>query len=296
MTHLRIEIEARKLGKNQFFTTTSTTEAKARRDLAVDAYKLKRAGYKPDQIEKLHTSVIKALCGFLFNCPIDMIIERDLHARFPVLRSSQYLSVRLMAGEALQANTNREILKISPRKILRASLAMNGAYSLFLDDLFAGASAFAAPYRNLENFDMAKRLYRHWTDRTAALGDETEYVLVDEFADMLGVRDWYEWRPDPGDHEVTDVVLDGSTNPELLQELHPAAVWHLLSALQRYDRLPVATVREIALEVGLLGQTGLDYGSSDKKYTLRSLPGESFSGLEMMCLMRARHGNGNGSG
>jgi len=145
LTHLKIETAARKLGKNQFFTTTSTTEEKARRDLAVDADKLKRAGYTPEKIQNLHTSVIKAFCGFLFNCPLDMIIERELHARFPVLRSSQYLSVRLMADEALRANTNREILKISPRKILRASLAMNGTYCLFLDDLFAGASAFAAP-------------------------------------------------------------------------------------------------------------------------------------------------------
>jgi Tfp pilus assembly protein PilF len=287
LTHLKIETAARKLGKNQFFTTNSTTEEKARRDLVVDADKLKRAGYKPDQIEKLHTSVVRGLCGFLYNCPIDMGIERDLHDRFPVLRSSQYLSVRLLADEALQANTNREIIKISPRKILRASLAMNGAYSLFLDELFEGASAFAAPYRSLENFDMAQRLYRHWTDRSKALAGESGYVLVDEFADMLGLRDWYQWKPDPGDHEVTDVVIDGSTNPELLQELHPAAVWHLLSALQRYDRLPVAKVREIAFEVGLLGQTGLDYATTDKKYTLRTIPGESFSGLEMMCLMHA---------
>jgi len=216
-----------------------------------------------------------------------MIIERDLHERFPVLRSSQYLSVRLMADEALRANTNREILKISPRKILRASLAMNGAYCLFLDDLFAGASAFAAPYSSLENFDMARRLYRHWNDRSREMASGSEYVLVDEFADMLGVRDWYEWQPDPGDHEVTDAALQGPSNPELLEELHPAAVWHLLSALQRYDKLPVATVREIAFEVGLLGQNGLDYASPDKKYTLSAIPGESFSGLEMMCLMHA---------
>jgi len=164
---------------------------------------------------------------------------------------------------------------------------MNGAYSLLLDDLFEGASAFAAPYSGLENFDMAKRLNRHWTNRTAALGDETEYVLVDEFADMLGLRDWYEWRADPVDHEVTNTVLEGATNPELLEKLHPAAVWHLLSAMRRYDKLPVATVREIAFEVGLLGQTGLDYASTDKKYALRTIPGESFSGLEMMCLMHA---------
>ncbi len=110
---------------------------------------------------------------------------------------------------------------------------------------------------------------------------------MDEFADLLGLRDWYEWMPDPGDHEVTEPVREGSTNPQLLRNLHPAAVWHLLSALQRYDKLPLEKVREITLEVGLLGQHGLDYASSEKKYTLRSLPGESFSGLQMMCLMHA---------
>lgn len=287
LSHLRIEIAARKLGKNQFFTTTAATEAKARRDLAADAERLKRAGYDPERIENLHTGVAKALCGFLFNCPLDMVIERDLHARFPVLRSSQYLSVRLMAEEALRANTNPEILKISPRKILRASLAMNGAYCLFLDELFDGASAFAAPYRRLDNFDMAKRLYRHWAERSAVLEEGEEYALVDEFADLLGLRDWYAWTPDPGAHEATESVREGASNPELLQTLHPAAVWYLLSALRRYDQLPVEKVREITFEAGLMGEKGLDYASPDKKYALRSIPEETFSGLEVMCLMHA---------
>ena len=39
--------------------------------------------------------------------------------------------------------------------------------------------------------------------------------------------------------------------------------------------------------LSLLGQSGLDYASPDKKYTLKTLPGESFSGLELMCLMHA---------
>ena len=38
---------------------------------------------------------------------------------------------------------------------------------------------------------------------------------------------------------------------------------------------------------GLEVLTGLDYASTDKKYNLRTIPGESFSGLEMMCLMHA---------
>ena len=34
-----------------------------------------------------------------------------------------------------------------------------------------------------------------------------------------------------------------------------------------------------------MGQRGLDYASSDQKYTLHSLPGEQFSGLQLICLM-----------
>ena len=30
---------------------------------------------------------------------------------------------------------------------------------------------------------------------------------------------------------------------------------------------------------------GLDHASPDKKYSLNSLPGEQFSGLQLMCLM-----------
>jgi len=29
----------------------------------------------------------------------------------------------------------------------------------------------------------------------------------------------------------------------------------------------------------------LDYASSEKKYTLQSIPGEQFSGLQLMCMM-----------
>jgi len=60
-----------------------------------------------------------------------------------------------------------------------------------------------------------------------------------------------------------------------------------LSALERYEKLPVERVREIAFEIGIVGQGGLDYADPEPKYTLHSLPGEKFSGLQLMCLMFA---------
>jgi tetratricopeptide (TPR) repeat protein len=44
----------------------------------------------------------------------------------------------------------------------------------------------------------------------------------------------------------------GPTNPELLQEKHPAAVWHLLDALKRFENLDARRVADITFEVARL--------------------------------------------
>ncbi len=290
LTHLKMESEARKVGKNLFFATTAKTRETAIRSVQGDLRKWQKDGYSEESITKVTLSMIGGLCGFLFNCPLDMLIELHIWNAFPVLRPAQFLSSQVMATEAWQTNSNPEIRRRTPRKIMQASLALNGAYGLFLDRLFEGASAFAAPYRSLDTFVLSQRLYQLWHERSQNVGGGGgyEYRLVDEFADLLGLRDWYEWKPDPGHHDLTSPPRrEGTTNPELLKKKHPAAVWHLLSALQRYDKLPIEKVREIAFEIGLLGQRGLDYADPEPKYTLRSLPGENFSGLQLMCLMHA---------
>jgi hypothetical protein len=193
-----------------------------------------------------------------------------------------------MALEAAQTNTNPQIRQVTPRKIMQASLALNGAYSLFLDDLFEGASDFSALYHRLDTFSLSQRLFSRWAEQANKLELGDEYSLVDEFAEMTGLRGWYEWKPDPGTHKVTETPSkEGTTNPELLREKYPAAVWFLLDALKRYASMDVEQVRAIAFEIGMLGRSGLDYASPEKKYTLRSIPGETFSGLQLMCLMHA---------
>ena len=65
------------------------------------------------------------------------------------------------------------------------------------------------------------------------------------------------------------------------------SVWHLLDALKRFDSLDPRRVMEITFEVARLCESGLDYANPEKKYTLSAYPGESFSGLQLMCLMYA---------
>jgi hypothetical protein len=217
-----------------------------------------------------------------------MLIERHLRDTFKPLQPAQFLSVRLMAMEAEQTNSNSEVRRLTPRKIFQASLTLNGVYGLFLDDLFHGASTFAAPYRSSETFGLSQRLYKHWQERAKNLGPGEEYRLVDEFADMTGLRGWYEWRPDPGHHEATaEPLKGGTTNPSLLKAKQPAAIFYFLDAFKRFDAMTPEQVRNVAFEIALLGRNRLDYAAPDEKYELQTLPERKFTGLHLMCLMFA---------
>jgi hypothetical protein len=61
---------------------------------------------------------------------------------------------------------------------------------------------------------------------------------------------------------------------------------YLLDALQRFDGMPLEDVRDITAEIAIIGTTGLDYASSEAKYSVRSLSSDKkYSGLKLMCYM-----------
>jgi len=289
LTHIRLEAEARRVGRNRFFATTNETRERAFRSLATDVRRLEQQRYSPDAIERVVQELVSGTCALLFNGPLDMLIERRLDVEMPALRPVQMLSLVQLANEARAATINAEIRRLTPQRILRATSAFNGAQALLLDHLSGGATRCWGPYQRLETAELSQKLWRHWQQRQPALTPGDEYDLVDEFADLVGLREWYVWKPDPGDQQPTadEPVTEGITNPELLRAKHPAAVWFLLDALQRYARLSNEDVQKIAFEVAMVGREGLDYASSEKKYRVRALPGEEFSGLQMMCLMHA---------
>ena len=199
LTHIRLETEARRAGRNRFFTTTAETHARAMRALAPDLRRIEQQGHRPDAVERMVADFVAGTCGLLFNTPLDLLIERRLDAELPALRPLQILSLVRLATEARTGTMNPEIRQVTPPRILRAVGACNGAQALFLDHLSGGATRAWAPYRRLETAELSEKLWRHWQQRQPALTPGDEYDLVDEFADLVGLREWYVWKPDPGE-------------------------------------------------------------------------------------------------
>lgn len=294
LEHIALEQEARRAGCNRIFTTTAATVDFAKRQIRDHIHKMKGMGLPEDVIAQYAEKVVTGLANQLFNAPLDMVIEQRLHQGNEVLRPSQFVSVHAIYAEALPALTDKEIRRMSPPLIYRASVTLNCAYALMLDHLYAGKTVYAEPYREHKAFDAAQRLFGLWREAMDRFNPGDEYALVDEFARILYLERWYEWRLDRvtpslafdrGGERLDLPMVDGPTNAELLKEKQPAAMMYCLSALQRFEGMDDGQVSEVTSEIALLGRFGLDYASPEEKYVLKSLPGEKFGGLQLLCLM-----------
>jgi hypothetical protein len=227
-------------------------------------------------------NIVSGLANQLFNIPLDMVIEHKIYHEHSVLRPSQFVSLHSTQQENLQAIKEPEIKKHAPRLIYNANVSMNAAYAIFTDYLLGGSTNYAAEYEGTRYLRDGRQLFGLFLEIIDGYRPGDEYILVDEFAAALRLQRWYVWQKD---EELPPEEGGGTTNEELLQSKAPASVMYCLSALQRFEDMNRDEILEIVGEIAVIGSSGLDYASSDKKYTLQAVPGEQFSGLQLMCMM-----------
>jgi Tfp pilus assembly protein PilF len=285
LEHLALEQAARQSGRNRSFMTTAATRADSIRAIQDDIDRLQRLGVDEASLTTAINSMVEGVAIQLYNIPLDMIIEHHLFERDAVLRSSQFVSLHEQQVINLEVLTNSQIRQRTPARIYKANLAMNCAYALFMDSLYGEKTQYAAPYRNSNAYATGQRLFKIWQDSLGVFEAGDEYILVDEFARELKLQRWYEWKTDAEAALEATNRPEGLSNPELLHRKDQMAVWFLVDALERFETMTAEEVREVAVEIALIGVNGIDYTSAEQKYTLRALPGEHFSGLQLLCLM-----------
>ena len=283
MEHIILEQQAREKEENLFFLTTADTMERASRSVADHVSKMLRQGYSEENINEVTLDLIRGLCRQIFNCPIDMVVEYNIYTKYPELRQSQYVSLSQMYQEALEGFTSAETKKLIPPLIFRASFTLNCAYALFIDHLYKGCSDYASAYRSSEVFSSGKNLFDIWKKRIETLQPGEEYKLVDEFARQLKLRSWYDWKLDTTQHfsRSKDSIL---CNPPLTTD-KPEAYTYCLDALHRFDGKSRDEIFAVVSEIGLVGMAGIDPAASEKMYSLKAYPGETFSGLNLLCFM-----------
>lgn len=283
--HIRMIDAAVRQDRNRLFTTDRETEEYAQRSVSNDVRRLQRSGMDQEMINQYLHRLIPGLANQLFNAPLDMVIEYRLHQQREYLRPSQTASLHATQQENAQT-LETSVRRMVPKRIWQANIAMNCAYALFTDHLFSGATDYAEAYRSSGQFHSGEELFRLWQEQMESYQPGDEYDLVDAFAKVLKLERWYKWKDDravplgPGAGEPDLAPDEGN----LLKQKESAATMYCLDALQRFEDMERQQILGIVSEIAMLGRSGLDYASSEQKYTLRSLPGQ-YSGLHLMCLM-----------
>ena len=166
--------------------------------------KLQQRGLSNQAIADFMHKITTGLANQLFNVPLDMVIEQRLHDRYDFLHPSQVASLHATQLENQQALTDETLREIVPPRIYQANIAMNCAYALFTDALFNGATAYATPYRKSRLSATGRKLFHVWQKSIPKFEPGDEYDLVDQFARILKLEEWYEWRlDDAGDSRST---------------------------------------------------------------------------------------------
>jgi tetratricopeptide (TPR) repeat protein len=88
--------------------------------------------------------------------------------------------------------------------------------------------------------------------------------------------------------ELVDLAKDGrrriSVETLKAEGLRPDVVMYCLAALERFEDMSKSEVQEVAFEIAMLGQSGLDIHNPEKTYQIESLPGD-FTGLQLLSYM-----------
>jgi tetratricopeptide (TPR) repeat protein len=298
LLHLDMEIKARARNANKYFSTSRNTLNKAIEDLGRGDLNQRLSVLSKSERESFFETIVSGTCNFLFNCPLDLLIETRIRKDFPEIHSFQFASINNLMNEAISTLSNKMVADVTPKKVYNASLVLNGLQSIFYDRLFGGATNFSKYFENKSTFAQSNYLLRIMDDNKDLLPGE-EYNLVDKFADYLGLKNWYLWTTDitneneKVENEVSEPELDDfvdhDENDRLLKQKGPAAVFYFLDAFKVFESLPIEKIKQIGMEIAVIGMNGLDFSSPEKKYNLHTIPNKEFSGLHLMCYMYASY-------
>jgi tetratricopeptide (TPR) repeat protein len=281
LEHIHLEHKAREAGRNRIFVSTAESRELALRSISDHIYKLKEMGYPEDGISQTMIDMVTGLTYHLFNCPLDMIIEKRLFENEEPIRPHQFMSLYNLQLEYLKSLNSKDIKKLTPPPIFKKTLALNCAYCLLIDNIYGAKTNYAEAYRGSDFFETGRALFGAWKELHGRYRHGDEYELIEEFARILKLERWFELLPD----ELSVENRGGPSNPELLKKKESAVIMYCLGALERLEHLPKDKIMQIASEISILGTKGIDYTNADRRFTLETIPGKSFSGLELLSIM-----------
>jgi len=306
LIHVQFYNEARQINENKLFTSKKDKIQEFKKQYSKEITGLIKKGYTADQVGKMFEHLFHGLLLQLFNAPIDLFIEDLIYRKFPALRPHQFLSLYKLGNEAFDAVNNSKAADLVPDEIISQSKVYNVIGARHTDDLLG--TKFEEKYKTtLKEKELVNVFWDEFLEYRNDRKAGEEYELVQHWGEDLGLDSLFQ-LVDENSHskkpestktpeefisslENDSESFDDYTEQEekemsdfmathLHKDLNLPVAYYMLSALEYFKRLSKEKIKEIAFEVALLAQSGID--PKKQGYRINKIPNKKFSGYNLL--------------
>lgn len=303
MMHLKMNQQATKAKKAKaVISSENTRKAFNKRYLAF--MKKKHSHIPASEMNKVIAGLADGLGLQLMNCPLDLFVEHMIYKDYAIVRPIQMLSLFHMEQDNINAVKQAATNGFFPKEIVSANKVMNIATSMHFMDMY-GINLIGQYQPTKQEYEHAKDLYEEFKAYLNTYNPGDEYEMLEYFVESFNMEDLVEII---NESEVTAGMKADLSMKGDLQDLAEGALseedadvanaqfalnhqdgadatetmmmsMYMLAAMEYFDKLTGQDVHRIALEIAMVGVTGID---PKKKYSIKSVPEKEFGGYEFL--------------
>ena len=303
MMHLKMGQLATK-DKRAKAVISSEKTRKAFRKRYLMFMKKKHSHIPASELDKVINGLADGLGLQLMNCPLDLFVEHMMYTDYKVVRPIQLLSLFHMEQDNINAVKQAASNGFFPKEIVYANKIMNIVTSIHFKDIY-GINLIGQYRPTKQEYEQAQDLYDEFQAflETYKAGDE--YEMIEYFVESLNMEDLIEiidesqvtagMKADLSmKSDLKDLAEDALSKEDVDKANAEFALNHqdgadatetmmmsmyMLGAMEYFDTLESRDVHRIALEIAMVGVTGIN---PQKKYSIKSIPGKEFGGYQLL--------------
>jgi tetratricopeptide (TPR) repeat protein len=303
LVHLDFVIQARKEKRNQVFTSSQKNKQNFILTIQPTIQKLKTMGVDETMINKFTEGVFDGINLQTYNTPIDVFIEDFLHKKYTALRPYQFLSLFNLLQEAIKSVTDERILDLAPQSIVSKTKTFSLINAMQFKELF-GINLIPEFKATTAEMQIADTFYKEFAAQKDNRKPGKEFELIQNWATELNLNEFFELQNEikfESKNNIDDFLtnlqkdpfgLNAEEDPLEKSEMEKfqkhqeeigtnmAIVMFMVDALNYFKNKNAEDIKQIALEVAMLGTMGID--PNKKEYIISSIPNKRFSGNQVL--------------
>jgi hypothetical protein len=266
--------------------------------------KKKHSHIPASELHKVMSGMADGLGLQLMNCPLDLFVEHLIYTNYNVVRPIQLLSLFHMELDNIEAVKQGSKNGFFPKDIVYANKVMNIVTSMHFKDIY-GIDLIKEYHPTKQEYNHAKDLYDEFKAYLDTYKPGDEYEMIEYFVESFNMEDLIEIKDEnlvtsrmkadlslKGDlQDLADDALSAEdvdvANADFALKhqdgANPAETMmmsmYMLGAMEYFDTLEQRDVHRIALEIAMVGVTGIH---PEKKYSIKSIPDKEFGGYELL--------------